>query len=353
MTWRHLSVSDLYHLKDPLIIDVRSPCEHTAESIPGSLNVPLLSDNERSQVGIIYKQQGEAIARFHALELLSPKIPQLMNEVVNLRRQGQPLVVYCWRGGLRSEAVASLLSVLGIDCWRLTGGYKAWRQYVLAELSADQYEFNSFVLDGLTGVGKTELLGELSKRGLTVLDLENLANHRGSVFGGMGLGRQPTQKNFEAALWQALRTFGARPVFMESESRKIGRLALPDCIVRRIRGGQKILVTGSLDARVRRIVTQYTGTADSLEAMDYLQSLQERLGRRAIQEIEQAFRQGNLHEAVGLLLAYYDPLYAKQIERNRPFALEVCGDNVQEAVSTIAHWLRDIQSRCGLSLRES
>jgi len=208
MTWREISPEQLNRLRDPLIIDVRSPCEHISEYIPGSVNVPLLSNDERAEVGTIYKNEGQVIARRHALRLISPKIPDLIDQMLEIRRSGQPMVVHCWRGGLRSEAVASFLSVIGVDCWRLTGGYKAWRQQVLADFAAGQYDFIPVVLDGLTGVGKTKILAELSRLGNSVLNLEALANHRGSVFGGMGLSAQPTQKNYDAVLWLELRKFG-------------------------------------------------------------------------------------------------------------------------------------------------
>lgn len=343
MTWREISAAELNRLRGPLIIDVRSPCEHDAERIPGSCNVPLLSDAERADVGTIYKQQGGVAARRHAIARISPKIPGIIDAVLGLRRAGQPVVVHCWRGGLRSECVASFLSVVGVDCWRLTGGYKAWRQQVLSDFAADRYEFLPVVLDGLTGTGKTEILGHLARLGRAVLDLEKLACHRGSVFGGIGLGQQPTQKNFDAELWLALGKFGKEPVFLEAESRKVGRLSLPDCVYRRIQSGVKILVTGSLEARARRIVEDYTQAVDKSsenDALQLLHCLKERLGTRRVQEIEDLARAGALTEAVTILLTeYYDPLYRRQIERNSPFALEICGDDAGSAARTIEAWI--------------
>jgi tRNA 2-selenouridine synthase len=266
--------------------------------------------------------------------------------MLEIRRSGQPLVVHCWRGGLRSEAVASFLSVIGVDCWRLTGGYKAWRQQVLSDFAAGQYDFIPVVLDGLTGVGKTEILAELSRLGNSVLNLEALANHRGSVFGGMGLSAQPTQKNYDAALWLELRKFGKEPVFMEAESRKVGRLSLPDCVFDRIASGHKVLVTGTLPARCQRIVSDYARTMNAereTEAVRLLHTLKERLGARRVVEIEEIARSGDLSAAVEILLIeYYDPLYAKQINRSQPFQLEVNGDDVPAAAQTIAKWAENL-----------
>jgi len=348
MTFREISSEKLNYMSEPLLVDVRSPCEHDAENIPGSINIPLLSDTERAEVGTIYKQQGEVLARRHALRIISPKIPDLNDQILSWRKPGQHLVVHCWRGGLRSEAVASFLSVIGVDCWRLTGGYKAWRQQLLADFAAAPYDFIPVVLDGFTGVGKTDILSELSRLGNCVLDLEALASHRGSVFGGMGLGSQPTQKNFDASLWLELRKFGKGPVFMEAEGRKVGRLSLPDCVFDRIASGHKVLVTGSLPTRSQRIVADYTGTTSSegmANAVRMLDTLKERLGARRVAEIEEIASAGDLVAAVEILLVeYYDPLYSRQIERNKPFQLQVSGDDVTAAAQAITRWAESLSS---------
>jgi len=348
MPWREISANQLNELKTPLIIDVRSPCEHVVENIPGSINVPLLSDIERAEVGTIYARQGEVAARNQALRIISPKIPAIVDQILRLRRRDQALVIHCWRGGLRSEAVASFLSIVGIDCFRLVGGYKAWRRSVLSDFQEDAYSFIPLVLHGLTGVGKTEILQNLRSLGHEILDLEQLANHRGSAFGGLGLGNQPTQKNFEAGLWSQMRTSRGQPVFLEAESRKIGRLSLPDCIYGRIQQGRKILVAGTISARARRIVEEYTGLLPReawTQAIERLSSLKERLGSRRVQELKEMLISSQLFEAVQvLLLEYYDPLYSRQIERARPFELEVCGDDAKAAADAISAWLNELRT---------
>ncbi len=348
MTWRELTADQLNNLKDPLLVDVRAPCEHRDERIIGSVNVPLLSDAERAEVGKIYAWQGEVAARRHALKIIAPKIPEIVETISGLRKQGQPLVIHCWRGGLRSEAVASFLSVVGIDCFRLTGGYKAWRRQLLADFQKGAYRFQPIIIHGLTGVGKTDILRGLKEAGKSVLDLEALANHRGSVFGGLGLGAQPTQKNFDAALWQALREFGEEPVFLEAESRKVGRISLPDFVVDKIERGQGVLVTGTLEVRARRIVDDYALALDErgrAEAFQALLCLKERLGARRIQELQDMYAGGQIIELVKILLVeHYDPLYMRQIERARPFALEVNGDDVKSAIKTLEEWACAVRS---------
>ncbi len=344
MTWRELDPEQLQTLRDPLIIDVRSPCEHAAEFIPASVNIPLLDDDERAQVGTVYAQQGEIIARRLAVTKLSPKIPSIIDQILGLRKQGQAVVVHCWRGGLRSEAVSSFLSLVGIDCWRLTGGYKAWRRLVIDQLGRAEFNFGTITLQGQTGVGKSELLTELAALGAPVLDLEILANHRGSVFGGIGLGDQPTQKNFEASVWMGVKDVQSPFLFIEAEGKKVGKLAVPEFLLKLMTMGPRVLVTGSVEARVERIFQEYSGKyGDSFEVLEHafgqLQNLKERLGAKRIEEIKKLVVTGEGREAIKILLVeYYDPLYRNGIERLAPYELTVSGDDPKAGAKAIFDW---------------
>lgn len=341
MEWRELAVEDLDGLKSPLIIDVRSPSEFAVERIPEAINIPLLSDAERVMVGIIYKSEGDLVARRRALSIIAPKIPELIEEILSHKDRTRPIVVHCWRGGLRSEAVSSVLSIAGISSYRLSGGYKAWRNMVLKDLVEGRYDFEPIVLYGLTGAGKTELLHELSKRQFQVLDLEALANHRGSTFGGLGLAEQPSQKNFEAALWNQLRKFDRnKPVFIEAESRKVGKVSVPDQILKKIKEGPAILVESSLQARAKRITHDYLDACKSTEyalqeAQGMLVRLKDALGKARIEEIGHLLTNELIEDAVQALLAeYYDPLYNKSI-KVRSFELTVCNDDSVAAVKAL------------------
>lgn len=353
MVWRELSPEDLYGLRQPLIIDVRSPCEFEEECIPGAVNIPLLSNEERAHIGTIYKNDGEFAARLKAVSLISPKIPGIISEILQLKEHCQSLVIHCWRGGLRSEAVASFLSVTGINCFRLTGGIKAWRSMVLEELRVDRYCFNPIVLHGLTGSGKTELLQELEGLSCQVLDLEGLANHRGSAFGGLGLAGQPTQKNFEAAIWVKLRGFDlSMPVFIEGESRKIGRLSVPDSILAKIRSGRAVYVESSLDARIKRIASVYLNSFQQKDeaikaSTQMLANIKERLGRERVNAIIDLLEKDQLHEALGILLTeYYDPLYRKSLAAIS-YDFKVSNDQVQEAAGKLYEFAQNKQILSG------
>jgi tRNA 2-selenouridine synthase len=343
MTWREIAAPDLKTLRNKIIIDVRSPCEFVAERIPQAVNIPLLTDQERAEVGTVYAQAGEIVARRLGLKFIAPKIPEIVDRIVELKNHNSSLVVHCWRGGLRSEAVASFLSIVGIDCWRLSGGYKAWRNMVLKEFESDPYPCNSVVLQGRTGAGKTDLLNLLEKSGAQILDLEKLAQHRGSLFGELGLSGQPTQKNFEGMLWERMQMVCDAPLFIEAEGRKIGNLTLPDFIMRRINSGRRILVTSSTDLRVKRIVSAYLPESNPelvARAKSILPLLTSRLSKQIVSEIHRLAGQGDFSELVEkLLVQYYDPLYDAKISRQK-FALEVCFDNPERCAAQIMEWSR-------------
>ncbi|HEY9732821.1 MAG TPA: tRNA 2-selenouridine(34) synthase MnmH [Drouetiella sp.] len=344
MTWRELSPDRLFELKNLLVLDVRSPCEHLAESIPGSINIPLLEDDERAFIGTIYAVEGEMVARRKALKIISPKIPDIVDRILELKQPGQHIVVHCWRGGLRSETVASFLTVVGIDCWRLTGGFKGWRRVVIDDFARDEYPFSPVILHGRTGVGKSDVLCALQKLGAQVLNLEQLANHRGSVFGALGLTSQPTQKNFEAELWLQLRDGSAGPIFLEAESRKVGKIALPDFLIQRIATGRRVLITGSLPRRVERITKEYAGLFDAAaqaSAVSAMQGLRVRLGAKRTDEICELGLNGKLDQAIEALLAeYYDPMYDGHLEKNAPYELTVSGDDAQDAARQLLEWAK-------------
>jgi tRNA 2-selenouridine synthase len=353
VTWREISCDQFNSLKRATLIDVRSPREFLVEHIPGAVNIPLFSDGERDFIGTIYANEGELVARRKAMDVIAPKIPKLIDEIIAARSgDNAPVVIHCWRGGLRSEAVASCLSIVGIDSWRLTGGYKAWRAVVLRDFEANQYPFKLVALQGHTGVGKTDILKALEVAGAKVLDLEKLANHRGSVFGALGLGHQPSQKDFDARLWLAVRGLESYDglVFAEAESKNIGRLRLPAFIYGRLQEGPKILVNGSLAARCDRILADYAGGAGAEQALSpelhqsglaALAAIKERLAGPIVKQVQELLATNQPRPAIQLLLIhYYDHYYQKHIDRE-PFVLTVSGDDPKQAAAEIFKWAQE------------
>lgn len=303
-----------------LLVDARSPAEYAEATIPGSLNVPILDDAERAEIGTLYKQTGKQAARRRGVELVAPKIPELVERIAAARAPGSPpAVIFCWRGGMRSRALTQFLELAGIPARQLAGGHKAFRGHV-----RDFFEHGSWgrliVLRGLTGVGKTTLLQQLADAGYPVLDLEGMANHRGSAFGHLGLPPQPPQRMFEALLWDALRELAPGSYALaEGESRHIGRLALPLRVYQSLQTETSLWIDAPLDARVRNILADYPAR-DHLrsEFIRPIQALKERLGRQTVAELLELLQAGAWEALVQrLMIHYYDPLYRHTFPERR------------------------------------
>jgi tRNA 2-selenouridine synthase len=342
-----ISLEKALELRDrgALLVDARSPAEYAEATIPGALNVSILDDAERAEIGTLYKQTGKQAARRRGVELVAPKIPELVEKVTAARAPGSPpAVVFCWRGGMRSRALTQFLELAGIPARQLEGGHKAFRGHV-----RDFFEHGAWgrliVLRGLTGVGKTSLLQQLAVAGYPVLDLEGLANHRGSAFGHLGLPPQPPQRMFEALLWDALRKVAADSyAIAEGESRHIGRLALPLRVYQSLQTEISLWVETSLEARIRNILADYPAR-DHLrnEFVRPLQALKERLGRQAIEELVALLQEGAWEELVRrLMVHYYDPLYRHTFPERR---IEVAIDNPEQGMAEVKAAIERIVSK--------
>ncbi len=240
------------------IIDVRSPAEFAEDHIPGAINCPVLDDEERIRVGTLYKQVSPFEAKKVGAALVSRNIARHIETHFLSKPRGWKPLIYCWRGGQRSGAMTVVLGQIGWPARRLEGGYKAFRQRVLEELDTLPPTLRFNILCGPTGSAKTALLDALAAEGAQVLDLEGLACHRGSVLGGAPNTSQPGQKAFETRLWSALRGFDpARPVWAESESRRVGRLHVPGVLFECLRDGECTLVQAPLEARVDHLLERY------------------------------------------------------------------------------------------------
>lgn len=342
MTWKELPISKFNSIASKVVVDVRAPIEFEKERIPGSVNVPLLENDEREKVGIIYKQEGEFRARQEALDIVACKIPRIVQSIVDLKQPNHTLVVNCWRGGMRSEAVVSFLSLMGVDCWRLQGGYKAFRRSVLDRFEKDDYKFKVVVLNGLTGVGKTDVLAELEKLEFGILDLERFANHRGSVFGGLGMGSQPSQKDFDSLIWQELNQKHDDFLFVEAESRKIGNVTVPTFLLERIKNGPRIILEADLEARVSRIERDYPlyeNRESIVKLLDTAVTFKERLGSKKVKQLSDLLLNGEVSQFIeNILIDYYDPLYKRHID-NSPSQYSVSANNPAEAACKIKEWV--------------
>jgi tRNA 2-selenouridine synthase len=313
------------------IIDVRSESEYAEDHIPGAINCPVLSDAQRAEVGTMDRQQSSFEAKRRGAAYVARNIAShLEQSFADKPRSWKPLV-YCWRGGNRSGAMTHILSRVGWQARQLEGGYRAFRRAVVADLDRLPAQFTFEVVCGTTGSGKSRLLQQLAALDAQVLDLEALAHHRGSVLGSLPALPQPSQKQFETRLWQALRSFDpARPVYVESESRKVGDLRVPDQLLLTMRASECIRLELPLDARVRLLRDEYVhfeSDAKTLhEKLDCLVALHGHERIRQWKALVDARRWDELVER--LLVEHYDPAYLRSIGRNftrspgaRPLAL--------------------------------
>jgi len=300
-----------------LLVDVRAPAEFAETTIPGAVNIPIFSDAERAEVGTVYKQQGRAVARQLGVEIVAPKIPQMVAAARQAAagRSG-PVIVFCWRGGMRSQAMTAFFDLAGIPSRQLEGGHKVFRRRVLDDFAAGLWQ-RVLVLRGLTGVGKTLMLKQLAEEGYPVIDLEGLANHRGSAFGNLGLPAQPGQKQFEALLWDELRRLQQSDyILVEGESRHIGRLLVPPTLFAAMQQETSLWLDAPLDLRIRYILDDYPAIDAHREAFERpISALKERLGNDKVAELLELLRQGQWQQLTReLMVNYYDPLY----EHTRP-----------------------------------
>lgn len=301
------------------VIDARSESEFAEDHLPGAVNWPSLTDAERASVGTEYKRVSPFAARKRGAVLVARNIARHVERHAQaLERDWRPLV-YCWRGGQRSAALATVLDAIGFQVHVLEGGYREFRRAVLAELTTLPARFGFRVLCGRTGSGKSRLLGALAAAGEQVLDLEALAQHRGSVLGPLPDAPQPSQKAFETAVWRALRGFDpARVVWAESESRTIGRLRLPEPLLERLRAAPCVALEMPLDARVALLLEDYAHFVHDAEAFcARLAALRELRGAATVERWQGLAREGRHAEVVRELLAeHYDPIYLRSMTRH-------------------------------------
>ena len=301
------------------IIDVRSPAEFAEDHLPGAINCPVLDDNERARIGTLYKQVNAFTAKKAGAALVAQNIGRHIDTVFQQHPKEWKPLIYCWRGGNRSGAMTHVLAKIGWPAVQLDGGYKAYRQHVNASMPSLATRLQFRVVCGTTGSGKSRLLQTLAQQGAQVLDLEQLAEHRGSVLGGWPSAPQPSQKMFESRLWHALRHFDpSRIVFVESESKKVGNVRVPEPLMAHIRNAPCIALHLSQPLRVQLLMQEYDHfVADPEVLVAQLDCLVTLYGKERIGLWQAMARSGDLRPLVDeLLVQHYDPAYLKSIERN-------------------------------------
>jgi len=314
---RGVTVSQLSDFDE--IIDVRSPAEYAEDHVPGAINAPVLDDEQRARVGTIYVQESPFLAKKYGAALIARNIAHhLDNLFCDKPKHWKPLV-YCWRGGQRSGAMAHILAQVGWSTGRLEGGYKKYRRQVLIDLDTLPGTLQFRVVCGPTGSGKSRLLRVLHEQGEQVLDLETLAQHRGSLLGNLPGEAQPAQKMFESRLWDALRGFDPHhPVYVEAESRKIGLINMPEQLLKKMRASECLLIEAPVTARVQLLMEDYehflSNPALLIQRLTPLLPLH---GRQVLDHWQMLAEQGEWAALVEkLLIQHYDPAYQRSTTTN-------------------------------------
>ena len=325
------------------VIDVRSPAEYNHAHIPGAHSLPLFTDEERAVVGTAYKQENREQAIKHGLDFFGPKMKKMVEEAEAIvsrqstvgRRESAAssqgisrlqtadcVLIYCWRGGMRSGAVAWLLDVYGFKVYTLIGGYKKFRNHVLETF---KLPFDLKILGGYTGSGKTEVIKELERRGETVINLEDIANHKGSAFGNIGMPKQPTQEMFENTLASELKIkryepkaqtpypqiiLNHSPIWMEDESQRIGHVNIPNELWSTMRRSPIYFLNIPFEERLDHLVEEY-GALDREKMIDAIERIRERLGSLEAKRAIEYLNEDNTIESFRILLKYYDKWYTK------------------------------------------
>ncbi|AQU80869.1 MULTISPECIES: tRNA 2-selenouridine(34) synthase MnmH [Planococcus] len=301
----NISVNELMPLseqKKMVLIDVRSPSEYKNFSIPGSINIPFFDDTERAEIGTLYKQASVEAAKVRGLEIISAKLPEF---VQRFKQVEGSKTVFCWRGGMRSRTTATLLSLMDVHVSRLEGGIREYRRWVVSQLDQPEAPFKAYVLNGLTGTGKTRILKALEKQGYPVIDLEGLANHKGSIFGHIGV-EPHNQKMFDSLLVQQCRELEKSPfILFEAESARIGKIVIPSWLTELKANSVQLIIDMPMEERIKEIIEDYRPVEYQAECIAAFQRIKTRMPLNISKQIEVALEVGEFPSAVRLLLEYY------------------------------------------------
>lgn len=331
---------EILNFKNPIFIDLRSEEEFEDGTILGAISMPVLSNEERKIVGTLYASGDVKGAKEKGVEFFAPKLTDYYKRISQMEKDHE-VVLFCSRGGFRSTALFNLLKTLGHNVYKLNYGYKSYRKYVLNFMDTfKDYEY--VVLKGYTGCGKTEILKELRKRGENVLDLEGLARHRGSLFGGVGMGFQPSQKTFESELIESFKSFKQGPIFVEGESPRIGSINLPSELIRAMAKTDKVfLIEDTIERRTERIKSDYLsdyGLEKKEEIISALENLKRYISAKRYENYLKLVDEENFDLIIkDLMIKYYDANYS--INKDKIF-YKILNEDIKKSCDTILNILK-------------
>lgn len=318
-----------------VLIDVRSPSEHRAYTIPNAINIPIFNDEERKLIGTVYKQESIDKAKKIGIDAASRKLPNIYEKVLDLDKKYNYLIFFCARGGMRSSSLVSLFVSLGINAFKLNRGYKGYRKYINNNLPALVDKVRFIVLYGNTGTGKTHILKNLHEKGIDILDLEGCANHRGSILGSVGLGEQNTQKMFESLIYESLINRKTNFIFVEGESRRIGKDVIPSYLYDAMKNGINIKIEASMETRVNNILKDYVHNTDE-ELIYSLNFLRNHLSDKKVDKYIELINRHEYKDVIQeLVTKYYDPMYEY---KNRNYSEVFYNEGLEKTSEKIIKW---------------
>ncbi len=331
-------VTDFRNLTSP-IVDVRSPNEFHQGHWPGAINIPLFSDSERETIGKSYKRESRLTAILKGLKVTIPNTTKLLQKIVqttNVEKSvNKSLRIYCWRGGMRSSSFAWLARTIGIETYLLKGGYKSYRKWVLTQFEAD---LPIRLIGGKTGTRKTDLLNHINKENIYVIDLEGIANHRGSSFGSLGMGNQPTTQQFENILAESLSNFyrnNAVEIWIEAESSNLGKCRIPNNLYTKMKKAPILEILKTKNERVKNLVNLYSRNSQT-ELKDAVNRISKRLGPQKTKEALTAIEKKEWSKACEAMLDYYDKCYEFELKKTTNInSINLSGLNLKSSLDKI------------------
>lgn len=310
------------------VVDVRSPGEFEQGHIPDALSIPLFSDEERAVVGTKYKKVNREAAMIAGLDFVGKKMVQLAKEGIKAAGRNKKLLVHCWRGGMRSESMAWLFGTMGLTCYLLEGGYKSYRRHLRNTL---EQALDLITIGGKTGSGKTEILSLLEASGEQIIDLEGLANHKGSAFGALGELPQPTTEQFENQILQQCRKFTPeKRVWIEDESRNVGRCVVPGELYNQMKENLTLFLDISRELRAERLVTDYAGY-EKEQLTFCVNKISKKLGGDRTEESIESIEKGEFYQSAINILQYYDKAYMFSVQRNHKNYIRIPSESIDPA----------------------
>lgn len=319
-------------IDDYVLIDTRSPSEYIEGTIPGAVSIPLFSDSERETMGTLYKKEDPELAKKIGIELVSKKLPAIYDKVVFLSTKYKHLVFFCDRGGMRSNSITSFFEAIGINAIILEGGYKAYRDHVLDNLPKLVDNVRFIVLYGKTGTGKTRLLKKLKEKDMSVVDLEQCANHRGSTLDSLGGGNSNSQKTFESLIYDALINKSSNLVFIEGESKRIDKDIIPKYLFDAMENGIHIEIVASMEKRIENILNDYVNDTDK-QLLEVISHMKSQLGQKKTNRFKELIESHDYEFVIRELIDdYLDPLYKGD---KRDYTKVINNDDMDKALEDL------------------